>query len=136
MKVRHEVLTIFFILIYLTGCALQQSVKDEQKGYINIGSVEAREKINKDKNVLVLDVRTAEEFSEEHIKGAINIPVQEIERQLNELKKYKNYEIIVYCRSGNRSRKASEILVKNGFKHVYNLTGGIIEWKKYFEVEK
>ncbi|CUU10267.1 Rhodanese-related sulfurtransferase, partial [Candidatus Kryptobacter tengchongensis] len=85
---------------------------------------------------LLLDVRTKEEFSEEHIKNALNIPVQELEKRLDELKKYKNFEIIVYCRSGARSRRASEILVKNGFKFVYNLSGGIIEWKKQFEVEK
>ena len=135
MKIGYKALTTFFILIYLIGCALQQNV-DEQKGYLNISPAEAREKMNKVKNVLILDVRTPMEFSEEHIDGAINIPVQEIEKRLDELKKYKNYEIIVYCRSGNRSMRASEILVKNGFKYVYNLSGGIIEWKKYYEVRR
>ncbi|MFN3134123.1 MAG: rhodanese-like domain-containing protein [Candidatus Kryptonium sp.] len=135
MKARYKALAILFILVYLFGCTVQ-NIKYEQRGYLDVSPSEAWGKMNKSKNVLILDVRTVGEFSEEHIKGAINIPVQEIGRRLNELKKHKNYEIIVYCRSGNRSKRASEILVKNGFKHVYNLTGGIIEWKKYFEVGK
>jgi rhodanese-related sulfurtransferase len=65
-----------------------------------------------------------------HIKGAVNIPIDELEKRLDELKRYKNFEIIVYCKSGTRSKRASEILVKNGFKRVYNLSGGIIQWKK------
>ncbi len=135
MKARNKVLIFLFALVYFFGCSVQ-SVKYDQESYLDVSPVEAKRKIEKDRNVLILDVRTVEEFSEEHIKGAINIPVQEMAKRLDELKKYKNYDIIVYCRSGSRSKRASEILVKNGFKHVYNLSGGIIEWKKYFEVEK
>ncbi len=116
---------IFFFLAYTS----QIDVKQETV-YSDISPAQAKEKIDNGKNVLILDVRTREEFLEGHIKGAVNIPVNEVEKRLDELKKYKNSEIIVYCRSGRRSKIASEILVKNGFKRVYNLSGGIIEWKK------
>ncbi|CUT00812.1 rhodanese-like domain-containing protein [Candidatus Kryptobacter tengchongensis] len=135
MKTRFKVFLLFSLLLYFVSCTARVS-QNQTSTYIDITPIEAREKIQKAKNVLLLDVRTKEEFSEEHIKNALNIPVQELEKRLDELKKYKNFEIIVYCRSGARSRRASEILVKNGFKFVYNLSGGIIEWKKQFEVEK
>ncbi|CUS98811.1 Rhodanese-related sulfurtransferase [Candidatus Kryptobacter tengchongensis] len=135
MKTRFKIFLLFSLLLYFVSCTARVS-QNQTSTYIDITPIEAREKIQKAKNVLLLDVRTKEEFSEEHIKNALNIPVQELEKRLDELKKYKNFEIIVYCRSGARSRRASEILVKNGFKFVYNLSGGIIEWKKQFEVEK
>ncbi len=135
MKTRFKVFLLFSLLLYFVSCTARVS-QNQTSTYIDITPIEARDKIGKAKNVLLLDVRTKEEFSEEHIKNALNIPVQELEKRLDELKKYKNFEIIVYCRSGARSRRASEILVKNGFKFVYNLSGGIIEWKKQFEVEK
>jgi len=135
VKTRFKVFLLFSLLLYFVSCTARVS-QNQTSTYIDITPIEAREKIQKAKNVLLLDVRTKEEFSEEHIKNALNIPVQELEKRLDELKKYKNFEIIVYCRSGARSRRASEILVKNGFKFVYNLSGGIIEWKKQFEVEK
>ncbi len=120
---------LILLVIYLTSCTTQR-VEGGNNFYSDITPSQAKDKIDKDKNVLLLDVRTREEFSEGHIAGAMNIPVDELEKRLNELKKYKNFEIIVYRRSGNRSRRASEILVRHGFKYVYNLSGGIIEWRK------
>ncbi len=121
---------LFVWLIFLfSACISQLNVKQEVV-YFDISPTEAKEKIEKGKNVLILDVRTEREFLDGHIKGAVNIPVDELEKRLDELKRYKNFEIIVYCRSGARSKRASEILVKNGFKRVYNLSGGIIQWRK------
>ncbi len=122
-------LLFFPFIFFFLACTSQIDVKQETV-YSDISPAQAKEKIDNGKNVLILDVRTREEFLEGHIKGAVNIPVNEVEKRLDELKKYKNSEIIVYCRSGRRSKIASEILVKNGFKRVYNLSGGIIEWKK------
>ncbi len=77
--------------------------------------------------VFLLDVRTQEEYNEGHISGSTLIPVQELEARLNELPR--NKKILVYCRSGNRSATASEILVKNGLIQIFNMKGGITEWK-------
>lgn len=68
---------------------------------------------------VLLDVRTPEEFSSGHIKGAKNIPVSEIDRRASELPKDK--PVVVYCRSGARSGRARSILVSKGYQDVHNL---------------
>lgn len=88
------------------------------------------------KEVIFLDVRTVAEFNGTadqkfgRIKGAINIPVQELETRMNELEKYKNKEIIVYCSHSRRSPRASYMLTQKGFKQVSNMQGGMSEWKE------
>lgn len=74
----------------------------------------------------LLDVRTKEEYDQGHIEGAYLIPVQELESRLDEIPTGK--QIIVYCRSGNRSRTAASILIENGFGMVYDM-GGISDWQ-------
>ena len=81
--------------------------------------------INNEENYYIIDVRTEQEYYEGFIEGAVLIPVQELENMLEKLPQDK--PIIIYCRSGNRSRKAAEILVRNGFKMVYDM-GGINKW--------
>lgn len=84
--------------------------------------------LQNDNNVTLLDVRTPEEFAQEHIEGSTLIPVQVLSEQLSKLQSVKDKKIIVYCHSGNRSVVASHILVKNGFTPL-NVKGGITEWK-------
>ncbi|MCX7760246.1 MAG: rhodanese-like domain-containing protein [Hydrogenothermaceae bacterium] len=86
---------------------------------------------NKEKGILILDVRTPQEYREDgHISGSILIPIQILPQYIKELDKFRDKKILVYCRSGNRSIVASKFLEQNSFKYVYNLKGGIIEWKK------
>ncbi len=80
-------------------------------------------------NYVILDVRSYEEFEEGFIEGAVLIPVDELESRYSEIEKYD--KILVYCRSGNRSVTASQILLDNGFKEVYNLLGGIQAREEY-----
>ena len=88
-----------------------------------------------EKNVVFLDVRTPAEFNGKAedkfgaIKNAINIPVQELEKRMNELEKYKDKEIIVYCSHSHRSPRASYMLTQYGFKKVTNMLGGMSVWK-------
>lgn len=79
---------------------------------------------------IVLDVRTEEEYFGPlgHIDGAILIPIDELEKRLNELEIYKEETIYVVCRSGNRSNFGKNILNENNFKAV-NVDGGMLEWK-------
>ncbi len=104
-----------------------------QRGYIlapfpSVSAKEAYNMIKNDSNVTVLDVRTKEEYEKDgHIAKATLIPVQVLSNNLNKLPKDK--KIIVYCRSGHRSVKASRILEENGF-HPININGGIKEWKR------
>ena len=75
-----------------------------------------------------LDVRTPIEHKEKSIPATQCIPVNEIEQRLGELEPYRNKKIIVYCRSGNRSIRATEILIESGFDAI-NLLGGMNHWK-------
>ena len=85
-------------------------------------------------NILLLDVRTAEEFNGTapdkfgRLKNAINIPVQQLQTRIKELDTYKDREIIVYCSVGKRSEDIGEKLINAGYKNVKNLYGGIFEW--------
>ena len=90
----------------------------------------------KDKNkYFLLDVRTQEEYKEGFIENSILIPVSELESRLSEISASK--PVIVYCASGNRSKQAADILVKNNFNPVYNMLGGFSEWvKKDYPVVK
>ncbi len=96
--------------------------------FTEVTTEEAKKLITKI-NPLILDVRTPNEYHSGHIENAKLIPVQQLESRLSELEKHKNKEILVYCRSGNRSTVASEILIRNGFKKLYNLRQGMRGWK-------
>jgi parallel beta-helix repeat protein len=80
-------------------------------------------------NLVVLDVRTQDEYDSGHIYGAVWIPVSELEARIGELVGHKNREILVYCRSGVRSVTACGILDSHGFTKVYNMLGGILAWQ-------
>ncbi|MCH3963662.1 MAG: rhodanese-like domain-containing protein [Clostridium sp.] len=84
-------------------------------------------------NFLLIDVRTPEEYSEGHIPGSKNIPLQEFENIIKKMDINFNTDIVVYCRSGIRASNACDILNKLGFKSIYNF-GGIYNWK--YELKK
>ncbi|WP_456403070.1 rhodanese-like domain-containing protein [Hydrogenimonas sp.] len=87
--------------------------------------------VQSDRNVTLLDVRTAQEYRQDgHLAGALLIPVQELKSRLPELEPYRSKRILVYCRSGHRSVKASRILADAGF-HPVNLEGGIGNWRRH-----
>ena len=82
----------------------------------------------------ILDVREPHENLEFNIGGTL-VPLGKIQTlQLDEIEDWKNEEVIVYCRSGNRSGQACQILEMAGFKNVKNLTGGMLEWRDKFKV--
>ncbi len=95
--------------------------------YRQIGMEEAQEMMEKEKNYILLDVRTEEEFVQGHIPGAINIPNERISMQkLSELPDEEQL-IMVYCRSGVRSKQAAQKLVKAGYHNITEF-GGILDW--------
>lgn len=101
----------------------------------NISAKQARELIDREKDVFILDVRTQEEYNDAHIKGANLIPIQELEQNINKIPKDK--KVIVHCAKGKRSAKACEILKDEGLKELYNVEGGINQWKSEgYPVEK
>jgi phage shock protein E len=104
--------------------------------FVTVTPEEAAVKMKK-KRTVVLDVRTKEEFAEGHLPKAVNIDVLDsvnFVQQIQTLNKRKKY--VVYCRSGKRSVKASELLTGSQFKHIYNMEGGILAWKGVLQNEK
>ncbi|MBA7494581.1 Thiosulfate sulfurtransferase GlpE [subsurface metagenome] len=94
--------------------------------YTDIFPEEAYDIISQ-QEVVVLDVRTQDEYYSGHIPDALLIPLSELESRLDELNTAD--QILVYCRSGKRSKEAASILVSNNFIHVYNIEGGIVQWQ-------
>jgi len=106
---------------------LGADIGEDVSGIISISPAEVYEIITNDEDYIILDVRTQDEYYEGHLEKALLIPVDDLEKVVDELPKDK--PIIVYCRSGVRSRKAAEILVDNGFSQVYDM-GGILKWQE------
>lgn len=115
----------FLILVFvLSGCV---STKEATPTYRQINAEEAMEIMEKESGYIILDVRTSEEFQEKHIPNAINIPNETIGNgEMKELPD-KDQLILVYCRSGNRSKQAAEKLVKQGYTNIVEF-GGINDW--------
>ena len=92
----------------------------------NISSVEAKGLLSKNRNVYLLDVRTPEEFRQGRLRGAVLIPISELERRIGEIPK--NRPVIVYCAVGSRSSVVAGFLAQRGYREVYNMADGIVGW--------
>ena len=108
-----KIIILLISIFMLTACG---------NTYRTIASNEAMSLIAT--GAIIVDVRTAEEYNEGHISGAINIPVDNI----SEITYDKDAKIIVYCASGVRSATAAKTLVDAGYTNIYNLDGGLINW--------
>lgn len=91
----------------------------------NLTKEEVKEMIKNYSNVILLDVRSHQEYEEGHLNGAINIPTYELYRNAPKILKNKEEIIIAYCTVGVRSKNAIDILRKMGYKNLYHLEGGI-----------
>lgn len=114
---------IALILLGLFFLVLFPKLRGHNSAF-RITGAQAREKV--EKGATLIDVRTPQEFSQTHLKGAKNIPLQELSTRLKELPKG---ELILYCRSGMRSQKALQILHKEGLEESYDL-GPLSAWNK------
>ena len=118
-----KIIPFLMALLLLAGCGAQS----EESTYRQVNAEEADSMMEEESDYLILDVRTAQEYSEKHIPGAINIPNETIGTEdIPELPD-KEQLILVYCRSGNRSKQASEKLVKLGYTNIVEF-GGINDW--------
>jgi len=94
----------------------------------NVSAEEAHKLIGEDKEFIILDVRTKEEYDKGHIPGAKLVPIEVIPKKIAQLEKYKDKPVLVYCESGARSPIAVVALENNSFKHIYHLSSGISSW--------
>lgn len=122
MKIKFLLFLLVSMFLF-TACAPKT---EETTTYHKITAQEAKEKIDAG-DVTIVDVRTAKEYKENHIENAILIPNESIGSQKPEQLPDTNAVILVYCRSGRRSKEASEKLVELGYKNIYDF-GGIIDW--------
>ncbi|MDO4276667.1 MAG: rhodanese-like domain-containing protein [Eubacteriales bacterium] len=99
---------------------------DETDAYHKISAEKAKEMMDAG-GVTIVDVRRADEYAESHVPGAILVPNETIEQEAADALPDKEAVLLIYCRSGNRSKQASDKLVEMGYTQVYDF-GGIIDW--------
>ena len=139
-----KILILSLCCIFLTACGNDKSIgiiggadgptsiivseKGESAMYEQITQEEARRIMDSDESHIILDVREQEEFDAGHIPGAILLPYTEIENKAEKILPDKSAQILVYCRSGRRSKIAADSLVKLGYTNIKEF-GGINDWK-------
>jgi rhodanese-related sulfurtransferase len=118
----RKLIASFAALILLAGCSSTGSATT-----VNLNVSEFSQKIT-EPGVIIVDVRTPEEFASGHIEGALNIDCNSgnFANEITRLNPSETYA--VYCRSGSRSGQAASIMHKAGFHDVSNLNGGVIDW--------
>ncbi|MBE6115286.1 MAG: rhodanese-like domain-containing protein [Erysipelotrichaceae bacterium] len=120
-----KLIVMLLILLCAAGCQKKEPMKEIT--YRQINSEQAIQMMAENEGYVILDVRTPAEYHEGHIEGAINVPNEEInDKEISRLPD-KDQLIFVYCRSGNRSKDASEKLVKLGYTNIVEF-GGINTW--------
>ena len=125
----RKLIFLLLALLLLAGCGVTDK---KEVVYMNITAQEAKVLMESRTDYVILDVRTREEFDQGHIPGAVLIPDTEIRERAEETLPDKDQLVLVYCRSGRRSKLAAEALVELGYTNIQEF-GGIIDWP--YEVE-
>ena len=138
-KIILTVTVIILTAAVLAGCIQKTNKEQTEATQVNIGTYyqisqdEAKRIMDEESDYIIVDAREQSEYDEGHIKGAIVIPYTEIEQKAEELLPNKTQLILVYCRSGRRSKIAAQSLANIGYKNVKEF-GGIIDWQ--YGIEK
>ena len=130
-QIRNKLFVLLVIVSFILPTFGYTMVVAEEQAYQDISIDIANEMIEnkkKNPNLVILDVRTECEYDKGHLFDAFLLPHDELESRLNELEEYRHFDVIVYCKSGERSQQASQILSQNGFTNIYNMLGGILAW--------
>lgn len=128
LKIKNLIILLFIISAVSVSC---QNSNNEVQDDFNMSAAQLKEAMNNDKDLVILDVRTPQELVGQHgqIDGVVNIPVQVLGQRINELDSYKDKNIAVICRSGNRSVYATKFLQAKGF-NAKNVVGGMKAYNK------
>lgn len=133
MKKLGGFLQLVIIFLLIVGCGKSTMETMNEMKWTKITTEDAKEIIDKEEDIIILDVRSESEYKEGHITDSILIPVDKLEDKAENILKEKDQKVLIYCRSGNRSAKAADILSKMGYTNVYDF-GGINNWT--YEVER
>ena len=130
-----KLLGIFLAMLLLTACGQEPRTQREEANmqYTNITAQQAKEIMDTQTGYVILDVRPQSEYDEGHIPGAIVIPHDQVKEKAEDILLDKDQLILVYCRSGRRSKLAAEDLVDLGYTNIKEF-GGILDWP--YEVER
>ena len=119
---------LFAALGIIIALIVRMEIKRALRGFKSVTPAEAVRFINKE-DALVLDIRESNELSQGSIRGARHLALSVLKQRLEELQEYIEKPVIAYCKAGNRSTQACEILKKNNFSNVMSLKGGLEAWK-------
>ena len=131
-------LAIITVATVFAGCTQKTNTEQTEATQVNIGTYyqipqdEAKRIMDEESDYIIVDAREQSEYDEGHIKGAIVIPYTEIEQKAEEMLPDKEQLILVYCRSGRRSKIAAQSLANMGYTNVKEF-GGIIDWQYVIE---
>lgn len=130
-KVRFAIVAILLVAVFAVAfMVLSRSRDDNPTTPISPGIISPETYVSAfvdaNRDHFLLDVRTPEEFDEGHIAGAVNIPVQILDQYLSSVPQ--DRDVVLYCRTGNRSQVAMEILNQAGYQNVYDIEGGTVNW--------
>ncbi|ATX81070.1 hydroxyacylglutathione hydrolase [Mariprofundus ferrinatatus] len=113
---------LFLLLSTLAACSLES-------GAPVLTQTQLLDAINSGEKILILDVRTPEEYAQGYIPGARHIDHREIDGRLHEIAGYRQHPVVVYCLSGMRASMVESALLENGFERVFHLQGDWSAWK-------
>lgn len=120
IKIFSSFVAIFFVVTMFAGCT---------PNYETISPEEAQKIINSEKDYILIDVRTPEEFEKKHIPNAVLLPIEEIRKgSVEKVLPDKKQKILIYCWTGRRAEDSADMLVEMGYSNVINF-GGLVEWK-------
>ena len=137
MKMRNTIIFLFVLGLLLAACGGQSAqvaapqAPETSAALPDLGleiDVQTAYAIQNNPDVYMLDVREQNEFDEKHIPNINLLPMSELQSRLDEIPTDK--EVIVTCRSGNRSEQVTQFLTQNGFDNVHNMQGGIVAWEQ------
>lgn len=124
---------IVILVLIVAACGIKKGANNGDSDYISIPAKEAKELMESEADYIILDVRAQEEYDQGHIPGAIVIPHTAIETEAADKLPDKDQLILVYCRTGRRSKIAAQALAKMGYTNIKEF-GGITDWP--YDVEK
>jgi rhodanese-related sulfurtransferase len=119
---------LFLALVVILVMLIMNTARAKLLGFNELKPAEAVQLINR-LEPLLLDVREDKEFHGGHINGARHIPVAELDKRVSELDDWRERDILIYCRSGQRSARAAAVLKRHGFTHLHKLDGGMMAWR-------
>lgn len=122
-----ELYNVISILFYVVLAWLVYRRFAPIKGFRNLPNQEFANRLKQQDKTVLIDVREPNEYQAGHIRQSLNIPLSQLKNRLSEIPK--DQEVLLYCRSGMRSKQAGRMLRKQGFKQLSQLQGGISSWK-------